>query len=192
MPYPSVSSEQYQKVLQVLQESVFQFAVSSDHPEAFILGGQPGSGKSTLLPLLAGDKEDIVTINGDEFRPAHPNYHQIMEKDPEHMAKLTDPEVRRWTKEIFDEAIKRHFTIAFESTMRQDEPLCTTLATLKKEGYKVTVCVMAVHENDSWERCEKRYVEGIKETGEGRKVPEAKRCCELKKKILLIKYGFLI
>lgn len=168
----TLSIKEYGRVLQKLREKVFKHVVSSEHPEIFILGGQPGSGKSTLLPSLARGK-DIVTINGDEFRSAHPNYHQMMEKDPEHMAELTDPEVRRWTKEIFDEAIERHFTIAFESTMRQDEPLCTTLLTLKKEGYRVTACVKAVHENDSWERCEKRYQRGLQATGYGRKVSRA-------------------
>ena len=56
--------------------------ISSQKPIAIILGGQPACGKSTLINVAKKDHPnlDFLTVNGDLYRPFHPNKELI--KDP--------------------------------------------------------------------------------------------------------------
>ncbi|EOV7830851.1 zeta toxin family protein, partial [Escherichia coli] len=48
------------------------------HPIGFVLGGQPGAGKSSLIELAKREtKDNIMIINGDDFRFLHPDFNYI-------------------------------------------------------------------------------------------------------------------
>ena len=86
----------------------------------------------------------VAVINGDDYRMSHPQKDKILELDDKKFAEMTDPDVRIWTKRLFDTAIKNRRNIIFEGTMRSKEPLLTTIKRLKEEGYRVDIVVVAV------------------------------------------------
>ncbi|WP_124726877.1 zeta toxin family protein [Staphylospora marina] len=169
-----LSDEEHQEVFERLKNELFAFTTSVEKPTAVILGGQPGAGKGGLIALSAREFPDsnFVVINGDEFRKEHPKSEEIFKKHEQDYAKLTDPDVREWTKKLFDLAIQTKRNLIFEGTMRTDGPIRNTLRNLKQQGYHVVVRVMAVNEKISLLGTHERYEEQKQIFGHGRSVPK--------------------
>lgn len=54
---------------------------SSASPVAFVLDGQPGAGKTGLQRMMKAQCNDnLILINGDEFRELHPDFTRLQEK----------------------------------------------------------------------------------------------------------------
>lgn len=149
-------------ILEQLKEETFSNVTPSSQPEIYILGGQPGAAKSVLTErvLKSNSSDNLVSINGDEFRTLHPDAREIFQKHDKDFARYTDPDTRLWTSEIFEEAIKNHYNIIFEGTMRTDQ-ICHTILNLQKEGYKINILVMAVPEIKSRVSIYSRYQEQL-------------------------------
>lgn len=141
-----------------------------DRPRAVILGGQPGSGKSAALEAAKAEFDDfnVLVINGDEYRYRHPNVKEIQAGGEKDFAKHTDPDAREWTRKLFEHGIEEKANILFEGTMRESNPLGSTLATLIKHGFDVTAKVVAVHHPVSLTAVLFRYEEMKNATGFGR------------------------
>jgi predicted ABC-type ATPase len=133
---------------------------SQELPRIVILGGQPGSGKSKLTDIakeMIFDNQPVAVINGDDYRMAHPKAEEIFKKHDKAFAEMTDPDVRGWTPRLLGAAIQGTRNIIFEATMRNREPLMSTINHLKENGYIIDVMVMAVHERMSRAGIVKRY-----------------------------------
>lgn len=47
---------------------------------AYLLGGQSGAGKTTLHKILYDELDhNVIVVNGDEYRRAHPNFQAIQQ-----------------------------------------------------------------------------------------------------------------
>lgn len=165
--------EDHEAIYQDLKEDIFSGRTPSPQPRAIILGGQPGAGKSRALDTSAADfpGRNVVILNGDDYRRWHPLSNEILDTDEENYARLTDPDVREWTRRLLDEAVKERLNIVFESTMRSPEPITTTLVNLRKAGYLVTARVMAVHRFESITGIFRRYEQQKADIGHGRMAP---------------------
>lgn len=141
-------------------------------PTAIILGGQPGAGKTILIREALRDFKDgnVVVINGDEFRKAHPSVEDILRSHEEDLAYYTDVDVREWTKHIFSSAIEEKYNIIFEGTMRTNA-ICNTLRKLKEQGYRVIVRALSVNGVESILSTFERYEAQRAEKGHGRATP---------------------
>ena len=117
-------------ILEQLKKDVFKNKTPVTNPQIYILGGQPGAGKNILTQraLLSDGDDNFVAINGDEFRTLHPQSKEIFQKYDKDFALMTDADTRLWTSEIFEEAIKNHYNIVFEGTMRTNQ-ICNTIVT---------------------------------------------------------------
>ncbi len=126
----------HEKIYEAIEKEVLGDSTAVDHPRVVITGGQPGSGKSSLLERSKADFADgnVVVINGDELRSFHPRVIEILRLDERRFAELTDPDVRAWTKKLFDRAIQLKRNIIFESTMREAAPILQTMTRLRKQG----------------------------------------------------------
>lgn len=146
-----------------------------DRPRAVVLGGQPGSGKSLALETAKQEFEDfnVLVINGDEYRYRHPQAPEIQQTDEKNFARRTDPDVREWTRKLFEHGIEEKVNILFEGTMRQHEPLSTTLGNLLEHGFHVTAKVVAAHDAVSLTSILLRYETMKEATGFGRWVAPA-------------------
>ena len=159
--------EEHEIILKKLQEKTFRGAETSGNPTLYVLGGQPGAGKSQLIELSRKDSPGAVTINGDEYRKYHPQADEIFRKHDKDFAKMTDPDVREWTREVFDEAKARCYDIIFEGTMRTEQ-ICETMKDFKAEGYQVVVRVVAAHELESRTAIYGRYEQQLQTFGTAR------------------------
>ncbi|MBO5477009.1 MAG: zeta toxin family protein [Clostridia bacterium] len=167
-----LTNEEHEQIYKYIEEQTFLNKVCSEKPVAIILGGQPGAGKSFLIKEAKKDflDKDIVVINGDEYRRWHPRSKEILNSDEEKYAFYTDPDVREWTSNLFEKAIKNKYNIIFEGTMRTNR-ICDTIKRLKEEGFIVKIKVLAVHEIDSRISTIERYESQLNYEGHGRKTP---------------------
>ncbi len=68
-----------------------KFSPSGDK-HLIILGGQPAAGKSSIIEELKSQyNNNIVTLNGDEFKPLYPNYPQLAKDNPDYTSKMVQP-----------------------------------------------------------------------------------------------------
>ncbi|MDR0356245.1 MAG: zeta toxin family protein [Deltaproteobacteria bacterium] len=145
---------------ELLLELLINSGESKEHPRIVILGGQPGSGKSTLADIARHkvfDNQPVAAINGDDYRACHPMAGEIYKKNDKRFAELTDADGRIWTSKLLECAIQGKRDIIFEATMRNREPLMSTINHLKNEGYDIEIMVMAVPGSVSRAGIVKRY-----------------------------------
>lgn len=167
-----LSQERHDKIYRILEKDTFDNKKPVDFPIAVVLGGQPGSGKLILIDdALREFKDDnVVIINGDEYRKVHPHYTEILNKYEEDMAFYTDVDVRTWTSDLFSKAINDKFNLIFEGTMRT-ERICETLKKLKEKGFFVKVKALAVNGVESILSTIERYEIQKSVDGYGRITP---------------------
>jgi len=140
-----LSDSMHEKILNQIRMIVFSNKTPVENPHIYILGGQPAAGKSVLTKRVyeTSKNHNIVIINGDDFRTLHPQAPEIFQKHGKDFAAYTDPDVRDWTRQVFDEAIAKKYNIIFEGTMRT--PLiCDTIKNLQQQGYQIHILAMAV------------------------------------------------
>lgn len=142
-----LSPDMHERVYKKLEKDMLERSAPSAGPVAVMLGGQPGAGKSKLISIAMGTyfgNSCPVVINGDEYRDAHPYSLEILKKNDKKYAERTDPDVRAWTKRLFDAAVTNKRDIIFEGTMRTGGPIMLTIENLHRAGYKIHIMAMAV------------------------------------------------
>lgn len=166
-----LSQDQHEKVYKRLEKDMLAKSAPSARPVAVILGGQPGSGKSKLIDIAMRSyfkNSCPVIINRDEYRDAHPHSPEILKKNDKKYAERTDPDVRVWTKQLFDTAIANKRDIIFEGTMRIGGRIMATIENLRKAGYGIHIMVMAVRGEISRLGTLERYEDQKSAKGYGR------------------------
>lgn len=166
-----LSSADHERVYQELEAEMLSSTTPADEPRVVILGGQPGAGKSNLIKLAQQEifkGDSVATINGDDYREAHPHSKQILKENDKEYATNTDPDVREWTRRLLDSAIKNKRNIIFEGTMRNPQPLMSTIEHIKEQGYKIDIMIMAVQEKVSRLGVIDRYEKQKERNGYGR------------------------
>ncbi|MBO7098065.1 MAG: zeta toxin family protein [Alphaproteobacteria bacterium] len=155
--------EMHERVLDKIRENIFRNKKPVFRPQVYILGGQPGAGKSVLTEsiLKNSDNDNIISINGDEFRLWHPQAREIFQKHGKMFAEYTDADFRTWTSAIFDEAIQNHYNMVFEGTMRTNQICNTIKQKLLPAGYQINILVVAVPEIKSRISIYSRYQEQL-------------------------------
>lgn len=130
----------------------------SDSPAAVLLGGQSGAGKSTLHVILKEKFEmNVIVINGDEYRSAHPRFHQIQERygidAPAHTAAWAGAMVEA----LVDALSRQGYNLIIEGTLRTSAVPLKTAELLRGRGYRVDLALMAVKPEISLVSCQIRY-----------------------------------
>ncbi|EJY0866512.1 zeta toxin family protein [Escherichia coli] len=131
---------------------------SQQSPIGFVLGGQPGAGKSSLIELTKREtKDNIMIINGDDFRFLHPDFNYIYQTYGDdfvtHTAKFSGEKVER----AIERAIANKFNIVVEGTFRNAATPLQTLKKLKDAGYRTEVMIKTTSAALSWESTNERY-----------------------------------
>lgn len=127
-------------------------------PRAFLLGGQSGAGKTRLQKLLIeAYGQNVIVINGDEYRSAHPRFAQIQQQHgidaPAHTAKWSGAMVEA----LIDALSGEHYNLIIEGTLRTSSVPLRTAKILKERGYQVDLALMAVKPEISLVSCQIRY-----------------------------------
>lgn len=139
---------------------------AQDHPVGILLGGQPAAGKSSAtLRMLERFNDNILVINGDEFRSYHGQYDEIYHQYGEEAAKYTASFAGKMVGKVRDEALKCRFNILIEGTFRTTEAPLLEIHNFKQQGYQVEVVICTCPKTVSWESSLKR-AEALKMIGE--------------------------
>ena len=125
-------------------------AVGSKQPRARLVGGQPGSGKSRLIQdyrrLMQRPLEvRPVIINGDEFRPFHPDFERHIASELD-MPETTGDFIGAITEAAIDEAIQRRIPVVIEGTFRTASVVTSTIQKLTDAEYEVGLTAIGLHE----------------------------------------------
>ena len=114
-------------------------------PKAILLAGQPGAGKTILSEVLKSEFQDnVIIINGDEYRRFHPNYRQLYREYGSESVSMTSAFSSAVTEALIGELSERRFHLIIEGTGRTVEVPRKTASLLSAKGYSVTIAAIAV------------------------------------------------
>lgn len=143
-----LSEASHTKIFEKLSQYLKDTTREQDNPKILIISGQPGAGKTALADTLKSAifkySVDVASINGDDYREMHPQCREIFLAHDKEYAQYTDPDARLWTKELLQWASDNKRNIIFESTLRNREPINTTIREIKAKGYEVHIALLAV------------------------------------------------
>lgn len=135
-----------------------EFAAPQQHPQGFVLGGQPGAGKSSLILKVKEELEgNVIVINGDDYRKYHPDYAKFQAQDTKDSAPKTQEFAGKMTEAILQKAIREKYNILIEGTFRTAQTPIQTLKQFKENGYQTQVMIQTCNKELSWESCLERY-----------------------------------
>lgn len=154
----SYSDEVFQKQLQRILRGLKIGCKPAARPRAFLLGGQSGAGKTRLQKLIIEKRgHNVIVINGDEYRSAHPHFDQNQEEygldAPAHTAKWAGAMVEA----LIDTLSGEHYNLIIEGTLRTSAVPLKTAKLLRERGYRVDLALMAVRPEVSLVSCQIRY-----------------------------------
>ncbi|WP_439295206.1 zeta toxin family protein [Lonepinella sp. BR2882] len=131
-----------------------------DNPVGILLGGQPGAGKSfATLNITERFNNNVLIINGDEFRSYHKHYDDLYNVYGKDASKHTTLFSGGMVGKIRDEAIKQGFNIVIEGTFRTSATPLKEINNFKNNGYTSEVVICTCPKELSWESTLKRAEE---------------------------------
>lgn len=131
---------------------------ASENPQAVLLGGQSGAGKTMLHALFRRKfQQNIVVINGDEYRSHHPHYRELDAKYGPEAVSYTAAWAGKMTESLIDALSVMQYNLIIEGTLRTAKVPLDTASLLKSRGYGVSLALMAVKPEISLISCQIRY-----------------------------------
>lgn len=143
------------------------------NPKAFILGGQSGAGKSVLGEKIINDYDNnIILINGDEYRKFHPRFKELENKYGIDSVKYTQDFSGKMTEALIQELSNMKYNLIIEGTLRTSEVPLKTANLLKNKNYKVHLSIMSVKPYISYLSTLYRYYKNLYEGNIARATPK--------------------
>lgn len=131
----------------------------SAKPKAYLLGGQSGSGKSTIHKILKQDNINIIVIDGDRYREAHPHFSEIQAQYGKNSANYTQPFVNEMITSLIERLSSEKYNLIIEGTCRNVNVPLKTCNDLKQKGYSVELAFMCTDKDIAWQSTIDRYNE---------------------------------
>lgn len=142
-------------------------------PKAFLLGGQSGAGKSNLTRFLTKEMEgNVISIDGDSFRPLHPNFEILEAAYAKESVVHTAGFAGAMVEGLVELLSGRRYNLIIEGTLRTAETPTKTAAALKAKGYEAELAVIAVKPEMSYLSTILRYEEMLSERTTPRATPK--------------------
>ncbi|MWV63007.1 AAA family ATPase [Helicobacter saguini] len=146
------------EIIEKIWHDVYKNQTPQDNPQGFVLGGQPGAGKSSLIEKIKNQLQDnVIVINGDDYRRYHPQYAELQEKYGKDSVNKTADFAAKMTESILQKAINGRFNIVIEGTFRTSETPIKTLKLFKDNGYKTHILIQTCNKSISSTSCNERY-----------------------------------
>lgn len=140
-------------------------------PLGVVLGGTPGAGKSILIANVEREmKNNVIAINGDDFRVYHPNFKEIYQKYGADFPQYTSDFSNKMVEKVIQEAQKKRFNLIVEGTFRRSSTPINTLSELKENGYETRAMVIVTDKKTAWQSTIERYEKDLKAGHYARKV----------------------
>ncbi|WEV75297.1 zeta toxin family protein [Bifidobacterium sp. ESL0800] len=136
-------------------------------PTLYMVGAQPGAGKTKAIAII-GQRTGATEVNGDDLRVFHPDYYDILRRQPTKMPELTQPAVNTWVEMSLGYLMNRHADTIVETTFRHAQANIPTLKAFHDSGYRTKLVALAVPQALSLMGIITRYIGQVEETGNGR------------------------
>lgn len=159
-----------------IKPRIFSRVVAQERPVAIIFGGQPGSGKSAAVDKAVGElapRGGCIEIIGDDLRPHHPAYADLMARDDRSAAFFTDRDSARWVERALVHAREVKVNVVVEGTFRNPEVVTGTMRAFRQAGFQIEARVLAVNRNFSLQGILQRYEVQKFDRGAGRMTSDA-------------------
>ena len=144
--------------------SIFNNKKPQEHPQGFVIGGQPGAGKSTtrnkIIQQMGGD---VITVDVDEFREHHPHIQEIHAQYGKYDSSYTHEFASYIADKVFEKALEGNYNIVVESTFRSANTPLARLQSMKAQGYQTGVAMVAVPAEESRQGIDDRFADQTKE-----------------------------
>lgn len=157
-----------------LSATLFSNKKPSENPKAYILGGQPASGKTRLINLLKTTEpegENLIVINGDEYRVLHPDYLEICQKYDRVAPNHTQSFANELVEFVKLKCLKEKYSFIIEGTMRSYQTIERTINELISHDFIPELHVLSVPFEESLIGIFERYEYDKAQTGIGRFSP---------------------
>jgi hypothetical protein len=140
-------------------------------PTVVFLVAQQGAGKSRTGHHLGARLDDLggfVEVDSDLYKPYHPDYHRLLNKDDRLMALYTRPDGQAWMRQVQD-YVREHRLNALVHEVGSNPPgNAEALASYRAAGHRVEAVLLAVPEAMSRQGILNRYHEQVADRGHGR------------------------
>ncbi len=158
------SKEAFEFALKKTYQEFIETLTPETKPKAFILGGQPGAGKTGLQKIMSKlCNNNLIVINGDEFRELHPDFQKLQEKYGKDSVDYTGKFSGQMTESLIERLKKEKYNVLVEGTLRTAQVPLKTCNEFKRSGYNVTLALMAVKPQISYLSTIMRYEDMIAE-----------------------------
>jgi hypothetical protein len=166
-----LSSEESQRIFQAsIVPTEFPEIITQESPTVVFIGGQPGAGKTGLQAAVESlnNLPSLIKINGDDFRPYHPDSKLLMLEDDTRAAFYTDVDVGKWVEMAIEYVKGGRPNALIEGTLRNPGVTISSAESFLDCGYKAEMHVIAAHEFHSKLRIFNRYLFQREVQGYGR------------------------
>ena len=158
------SEKEFEKALNQTLEELKILKIPSKEKRAFLLGGQPGAGKSGMTILLTKEieNENIIVINGDDFRKKHPHFIELQKIYGKEAVEYTKTFAGKMTEALINKLSDEGYNLIIEGTLRTAKIPLKTQQELSNKEYQVEMAVIQVRPEVSYLGTLTRYEEMIK------------------------------
>lgn len=168
------TNQELEKNFKDIWKDLIKDCREEEQPAAYVLGGLPGSGKSRLSKLIADKKfnGNVLIIDGDTFREAHPRFNELSENGTKDCSKETQQWAGAMVQRCIDETKKSRYNAIVEGTFRTITAPVKTLNEFKNEGYRLGVAVLLTDNQTAWKATIERYEKAVITGKPPRAVPQ--------------------
>lgn len=165
-----IADTMYSKACDKLKSSI-ENARPEENKVVAIIGGQPGAGKSSVTRMLENKyNNNIISLNGDDFKEYYPNYLKLLKIDPDKTSDIVQPYSNYVVDRLKEDMIAKGLNVMVEGTMRNPDTPVKTAKQFTQHGYKAEAHVISVNEYASQASCIERYERDVYMNGSGRSV----------------------
>ncbi|MFB5854325.1 zeta toxin family protein [Stenotrophomonas maltophilia] len=146
---------------------------SQPMPRAIVLAGQPGAGKGGLVTAVEIElSDDVVKVDPDELRGAHPDARLLRQQHPYTWAGHTHEDASQWAKELRSTAVEGRRNLILDTTLGNGDSAVSLIKDLQANGYDVEIRGVVAHRLESELGVDARFSNSLDSRGFGRYVPE--------------------
>lgn len=173
--HPRLSPKEHSARLRdvILPESRLDQVTSQPMPRAIVLAGQPGAGKGGLVTAVEFElSDDVVKVDPDELRGAHPDARLLRQQHPYTWAGHTHADASQWAKELRSAAVEGRRNLILDTTLGNSDSAVSLIRDLQANGYDVEIRGVVAHRLESELGVDARFSNSLDSRGFGRYVPE--------------------
>ena len=159
------SEKEFKEIYDFIKSKLIIDKEKNNKPSVYVLGGQPGAGKSTLTSKIEEKvNNNVIVINGDDFRPYHPRYNKLVEIYGDDSVLYTQKFSSTITEKLIQDLGNEKYNLIVEGTLRTIEVPLKTSKLLHDKGYSTNLSIVCVKPEFSYLGTLERY-QKMKENG---------------------------